>query len=678
MKNILILLCLLCCAAISGRGQDLIARTQNGARLRHAVKEPNAVAQLMEDRKKQGAEFRTVQFFDLDLAAHPDTYFKVVSDAVYLQLSRERLQRFLSNPAKDLLMSIPVGGNRQIELELTQVNIVAPDFKVATSAGKVEFLAPTGYFYQGTVKGDEGSLAALSVFGDEVRLLIADAAGNYVLGALGAADEKKSSDYILYNDRKLKVKNPFECQVPDKVLAKGLQNTHFEKANPANIGDCVGIYFECDRAMYNAFGANTGRVVNYVLGLFNEVEIMYRAEQISIELSQIFIWTTPDPYIAATGTGDALELFGQNLQNNYSGRLAHLLSTRNLGGGLAWIDVLCSNYFTFMADFDGDGADELHHAGPYGVSAIDITFSNVPTYSWSVMVVTHELGHNFGSPHTHACSWNGNNTQIDDCGNSSGGGDGVFDGDDDGVDDDGCFNPFANPSQMRIIPAGGGTVMSYCHQDAVGINLALGFGQQPGDLIRGRVAGAACLVSECSCDAFTNRIINGNPIASAIYTANNSIISSGDANAPTNNVVVFRAGNRITLLSGFEAANLFIAEVSAALCEDGAGAMVILPPDLAMTEFSASKVEGLHLALFPNPAYDEIQLAYQLPADGAVSIRAFNQYGQLINTVEENTFQQKGEFQISLPVHDWPSGLYYMVFNSGGEQMVRPFVIARY
>jgi len=676
MKNMLILLCLLCCSVSSSLAQDLISQTQRGAGISSHTKQPNAVSQLIEDRKKQQADFRAVKLFD---PVHfQDEYSNVVSDAVFLQLNRERLQRFLDNPGKDILMSVPVGGGRQIELELTQVNIVAPDFKVVTASGRTEFIAPTGYFYHGIVKGDLGSLAALSVFGDEVRLLVADEAGNYVLGALGPADEKKSSNYIFYNDRKLKVKHPFECHIPENAFSKGMNRLPLEKASPADVGDCVGIYFECDFAMYNAFGSNAGRVTNYVLGLFNEVEIMYRAEQISVELSQIFIWTMPDPYASAIGTDVALELFGQNRQNNYSGRLAHLLSTRNLGGGLAWIDVLCSDYFTFMADFDGDGADELHHAGPYGVSAIATTFANVPVYSWSVEVVTHELGHNFGSPHTHACAWNGDNTQIDDCGNSAAGGDGVFDSDDDGEADDGCYNPFAAPAQVRIIPAGGGTVMSYCHQNAVGISLALGFGQQPGDLIRGRVAGAACLSSQCSCDAFTDRTINGSPIPSSVYTAGNSITSSGDANAPANNVVVFRAGDRIALLPGFEATDMFLAEVSSSICDQSAGAMLALLPDLKVTERNTSKMEGLNLELSPNPASVEIQLVCRFPSQGAMSIRVFNQYGQSISTIEENSLQPEGEYKMTIPLHHWPSGLYYLVLRSSGEQVVKPFIVTRY
>ncbi|MBK7095123.1 MAG: PKD domain-containing protein [Saprospiraceae bacterium] len=37
--------------------------------------------------------------------------------------------------------------------------------------------------------------------------------------------------------------------------------------------------------------------------------------------------------------------------------------------------------------------------------------------------------------------------------------------------------------------------MSYCHLNSVGINLALGFGPQPGNLIRNRYNNAACLTA---------------------------------------------------------------------------------------------------------------------------------------------------------------------------------------
>ncbi|MDP4851578.1 MAG: hypothetical protein NWR22_00230, partial [Saprospiraceae bacterium] len=88
--------------------------------------------------------------------------------------------------------------------------------------------------------------------------------------------------------------------------------------------------------------------------------------------------------------------------------------------------------------------------------------------------MAHELGHTLGSSHTHACVWNGNNTAIDGCYSTEGG----------------C-NSFG-------LPAAGGTIMSYCHLRRVGINFSLGFGVQPGNVIRNTIAQASCLTN---CDA---------------------------------------------------------------------------------------------------------------------------------------------------------------------------------
>jgi len=106
------------------------------------------------------------------------------------------------------------------------------------------------------------------------------------------------------------------------------------------------------------------------------------------------------------------------------------------------------------------------------------------------------LGHNLGSPNTHDCRWNGNNTQIDDCGNK------YFAEDNE---------PSTNPKPCydandETLPSSG-TIMSYCHLiSGIGVNFNNGFGQQPGNLIRGLVNSATCLMS-CQC---SDGVQNGN------------------------------------------------------------------------------------------------------------------------------------------------------------------------
>jgi hypothetical protein len=200
--------------------------------------------------------------------------------------------------------------------------------------------------------------------------------------------------------------------------------------------------------------------------LWNEVITLYENEDIPVSVSDIHVYTSSDPFAGATTTNAMLNLFSAHIDTlTYDGRLAHLLSTRGLGGGIAWLDVLCST------------------SNPTAVStSLSTNIVPVPTYSWTVEVVTHEMGHNMGSPHTHACAWNGNNTAIDGCGPAAG------------------YNEGCNAA----LPVSG-TIMSYCHLvGGVGINFNNGFGPQPGDLIRAEYNNASCNTGTCTPPACTN------------------------------------------------------------------------------------------------------------------------------------------------------------------------------
>ena len=77
-------------------------------------------------------------------------------------------------------------------------------------------------------------------------------------------------------------------------------------------------------------------------------------------------------------------------------------------------------------------------------ASLDLTNNPLLTWSWNANVVTHEIGHNLVSPHTHACAWNGNNTRIDNCA--------------------GNYNiqyQEGNCNSFPADPVNGGTIMSY-------------------------------------------------------------------------------------------------------------------------------------------------------------------------------------------------------------------------
>lgn len=234
------------------------------------------------------------------------------------------------------------------------------------------------------------------------------------------------------------------------------------KSSISSISKTVRFYFETEQDIFQTRGSVVS-VENFVAGVYNQVATLYQNENIETQISEIFVWTTADPY-TSNNLGTLLSQF-QTHRTSFNGDLGQLLTFRSVGGGIA-------------AGFNG--LCNSNTAQRLSVAMLENNFSAVPNYSWSVQVITHELGHLFGSRHTHACVWNGNNTAIDGCGACQ---------ESPNPEDETCNN-----CTRPAIPSGGGTIMSYCHLQSVGINFNLGFGSQPGNVIRNSVNDANCLL----------------------------------------------------------------------------------------------------------------------------------------------------------------------------------------
>ncbi|MFC4872723.1 zinc-dependent metalloprotease [Negadavirga shengliensis] len=322
----------------------------------------------------------------------------------------------------------------------------------------------------------------------EVMGLIATDEGNFNL-----VWDPSSGKYILYNDKNLKEKLMFECEVEgDKRFrynANVLQRT--SKTAIQSEHNCVRFYFETEHDIFQARESVEG-VEGFITGLYNQVALLYQNENIETAISEIHVWTTPDPY-TATNTQDLLNQFRAET-TAINGDLGHLLTFRPVGGGRA-------------AGYDGICNSDVN--ARLAVSRLNNNYQLVPNYSWSVLVVTHEFGHLMGSRHTHACVWNGNNTAIDGCHNCQ--------------EHPDPTNGSCNNCPQPPTPSGGGTIMSYCHtSDNPGINFNLGFGLQPGNVIRNSVHNATCL-----CECFSGSISGSSLLCSSSVYSLSSVLPSG-------------------------------------------------------------------------------------------------------------------------------------------------------
>lgn len=407
------------------------------------------VAQEIQNRQH---EFTGIAAVDLLLPVHElnvrtQNIESTLLDAAFFLPNEAAIGELIRENPSVLRTDLRTADGALVRLQLVKAKAVTESFRVVLASNPdVAFPYNPGLFYWGIVEGMEHSLAAIAVTEHEVMGFFQTSDGLFTLGRM---DGQSQPLHILYATADLQVIPDFACHTNDDEHYIG----HDEEGQLRQSGgNCVRMYVEVDHDIVVGKGG-VQQATDYVLGAFSQVAIMYANEDIDLVVSEILVWDVSDPY-TGPNTSNYLTQFRNHLNGNYNGDLAHLVGYAG-GGGIAYLDVLCNSFFGV------------------GYSAINASYNNVPTYSWTIMVLTHEIGHNLGSHHTHACVWNGNNTAIDGCGPAAG-------------YSEGCNGP---------LPANG-TVMSYCHLiGGVGIDLNLGFGPQPGDLIRNRVNNAACLSS---------------------------------------------------------------------------------------------------------------------------------------------------------------------------------------
>ena len=651
MNRLLIIFVSLCCYCIIGQSQDLIRNTQRGISNKKQTNEKHRIYELIESRKISDARFIENTPFEYQEVSPKESYQEYVSEAVFLKLNEQLLQK-LRLGERDISLNIPTSDDQNIELELTRVSITVDDFQIETSNGKSR-LEDAGLFYRGVVKDDPHSFAAISVFDDHIRGLIADDDGNYVLGKLG----KRSADYILYNDRNLVQVPDLKCDTPDENIPVNFPtpNTPVENISSA-VGDkCVQVYIVCDHAMYDTLG-NVGSVAKYALALFHESAIIYFNENIEIEINQIRVWDTPDPWQAETSKCALKNDFAAST-SNFPGYIAHLLSTKSIGGGCASGAAFC---------------DDETHAVTGGLNEFD----PFPTYTTEVYLFTHEMGHQLGSPHTQNCAWNGNCTPIDGCVNSV---------------DDNCDPASPSCPNGPVPPVGGGTIMSYCNPGnapTVGINLTNGFGTQPGDLIRANVDAANCMSFECDCTDYVNRTMFSNNYSQWTYSASNSISASGGVDRPDHTPVIFRTGNYIRL-TDFTAhsGSTFLATVHPDICDDYVffnspstnNFVEIENHNKTLTETNEDGISDLliqthDLNIYPIPFTNSVTVEFNLEKSDLVDIRILNVSGQLISNLQSKSTMDKGWHKLDYDTTELPAGVYQLLFQTSKGTTVRKLI----
>ena len=333
------------------------------------------------------------------------------------------------------------GATGDLILERFEVATADARVLVQTGNGTEVLRMPDVVHFRGRLDGDTDSRVYVGVQAAFLVAMVKTSAGLVYVGPEGPVDGPvqhvlRTADSPLNNEF---VPADWRCDADDLPQAPigdagriGEPSLRLQSGTATLAASAVKeatVSIETDQELLAKFSGNVSAMSSYIATVLGQASVIYERDvAVRLTVNVIQAWATTDPY-SATGPRTQLDevgdwWHGNRPKSSYPRTTVHFMSGKPVSGGIAWLDVLC------MGDFSQGG----HWGGAYGVTQVNASY---PASPWDLLAVSHELGHNFGTPHTHCYS-----PPIDMCYNGEAG----------------CYSgPIVNPGPL------GGTIMSYCH-----------------------------------------------------------------------------------------------------------------------------------------------------------------------------------------------------------------------
>jgi hypothetical protein len=412
----------------------------------------------------------------------------------------ESARRAMAGMSSALVTDFPLEVGRGVTLSLSRFEVLTPDAVVVegTERGDRAAARPDVQLWRGEVWGEPGSrvFLSLSPWGASGYVRSGGVTRIVSSGPMGASAVRVFEPGAA--GAELNLGEPVCGGIVDVPGAPpAVPAPAVVDASPPWTCRAFRVAIDCDYEFTQwLFGGDASASAAYVVTLLGAVsEIYQRDTNVAIQVSYLRTWTSVfDPYTATNLSAELPEF--QNYWNANMGAvdrdLAHLLSGRSLGGGIAYGNVACYPGYGYAM------SSHLNGFFPYPLQ--DHNAQN-----WDVNVVAHEMGHNLGSRHTHDPAQY--SPPIDGCGNA-------------------YLNP---PLPQDCSQAWNGTIMSYCHLCPGGeTNINLTFGPRVSAAIRGYLDGAVP-----GCGSYPTLSIAQQPVPETVAVGASAGFSVGvNGNAP--------------------------------------------------------------------------------------------------------------------------------------------------
>ncbi|PKK82522.1 MAG: hypothetical protein CVT49_13290 [candidate division Zixibacteria bacterium HGW-Zixibacteria-1] len=354
------------------------------------------------------------------------------------------------------LLEFPVSPREQLTLELEKMNIVGPNAKFLSGNGQ-PMAKPEVVMFRGKISGQPHSSVYLAfTVQNSGNGYIQTESGEcyYMSQAPGEIGKIDGTGIVIHKAESFGYPDEIEefCRelIPEGIEVPSLKDVKFFTDTIAGPYVC-DVAFDCDEAFVNLFSDVTA-AQNYAVQLLGAISNIYLRDcHIKLMLSFLRLWPAGgEPFDPNDLAG--FRDYWMTHEDPGPYHIIHMLSgQRNMDyGGVGYRSGTCWGW--------------AYSIGGYINGSFPLPVEMSSAYNWDVNVVAHEMGHNFGSPHTHDREWF--YIPIDSC---------------------------AEGYRSR------GTIMSYCHTTLGGqSNIELRFHRQIQYIIEDMINWGGCHWFDCN------------------------------------------------------------------------------------------------------------------------------------------------------------------------------------